>query len=179
LKSCARPMTSHRHASHSRPRPFGAAEISQKEGISQSASQPLNSNAAYITANVLSARSMHLNSLLLVALLLVASGLFWWWAFGGGLRGRLVRADLRRRDRPGSRALPGPSRGQGHQGRTRRASAPQRHGQQRVLKPARRFRDASSLPAPRTSCCFARPCSGQAHWPIRLPLRRPGTSRSR
>ncbi|WGT65603.1 hypothetical protein [Variovorax paradoxus] len=60
-------------------------EISRKKGISQSASQPQNSNAAYITANVLSAWAMHLNSLLLVALLLVASGLFWWWSFGGGL----------------------------------------------------------------------------------------------
>jgi membrane protein implicated in regulation of membrane protease activity len=61
------------------------SEISRKKGISQSASQPQNSNAAYITANVLSAWSMHLNSLLLVALLLVASGLFWWWTVGGGL----------------------------------------------------------------------------------------------
>jgi hypothetical protein len=78
-------MTSHRHAIREAGQSLRAREISQKEGISQSASQPLNSNAAYITANVLSAWSMHLNSLLLVALLLVASGLFWWWAFGGGL----------------------------------------------------------------------------------------------
>jgi len=60
------------------------SEIFRKEGISQRLSQAPNSNAAYITANVLSAWSMHLNSLLLVALLLVASGLFWWWAVGGG-----------------------------------------------------------------------------------------------
>lgn len=59
--------------------------MQRKEGISQSVSQAPNSNAAYITANVLSAGSMRLNSLILVALLLIASGLFWWWTFGGGL----------------------------------------------------------------------------------------------
>ena len=59
-------------------------ENPKKEGLSQTRSQALGSQRRYITANVLFARSMHLNSLLLVALLLLASGLFWWWTLGSG-----------------------------------------------------------------------------------------------
>ena len=69
-------------------------EKCQKEGISQTTNRAPNGNDAYISANVLSPRAMHLKSLLITALLLVAGGLFWWWAFGGGFIAVIVAIGL-------------------------------------------------------------------------------------